>query len=186
MLIGVSMKDMNSDYLKDHMIINMKDFSNAIYEDISKLNLYTADDYYLFVKDEPGHIVEHDTYMTLRELIIYFGLHIMQGSFGANVWVKSLVANKRFYNGLFDEENQYKIFADVKSRTETTYIRDNGGIIIKVERPSHKKKGGLDLLKGDSRYDYTVTIDGPLENLVWIIRNIALDVIYHYNDIERR
>jgi hypothetical protein len=119
-----------------------------------------------------------DVYMTLREFILYFGIYVMQNAFGRNVWVKSLIANNKYYNGLFQDDcNRYKIFPDIKASSEITYIKDKGGVIVKVSRPGHKKVGGMDLLRGDSRYDYEVVIDGELESLSSQILKIANEII---------
>ena len=76
-----------------------------------------------------------------------------------------------------DDCKRFKIFPDIKASSEITYIKDKGGVIIKVSRPGHKKAGGMDLLRGDSRYDYEVVIDGKLEDLSPQILKVAIDII---------
>ena len=179
MLTGISLQDMNSDYSKDHILVNLKDFSRAEVGEIDDEHIWTAADYvglHRWIADEPA-VLKEDTWMTLRELILYFGIYIMQNAFGRNVWVKSLIANHTYYDSIFAKDNDYKIFNDIKAKSEITYIKDLGGVIIKVTRPGHRKNGGMDLLKGDNRFDYEVVIDGELETLKDTILDIAQKII---------
>jgi hypothetical protein len=87
----------------------------------------------------------------------------MQRFFGVNVWVKSLKNSAEFYNSIFDEDSSIKLFTDVKTPGEVTYIKNNSGIIIKVTRPGHKKNSkGLDKLSQDNRFDYEIIVNGEL------------------------
>lgn len=181
MLTGIDFADMNNDWAKDHTVINIKDFTVNQFEDPQAelgSDLVTAKEYFeklTFLSDpEP---IQQNVYMTLRELILYFGIYVMQNAFGRNVWVKSLVANQKFFDGLYgDDVKGYKIYADIKARLEISYIYDRGGVIVKVSRPSHKKTGGMDLLKGDSRHDYAIEITGELEDLERTIYDIAKSI----------
>ena len=107
---------------------------------------------------------------------IYFGHEIMQRYFGLNVWVKSLKNNDTRYPVSYNDTNYYQIFTDAKFPSEITYIKDNNGVVVKVNRPSHKKKGN-DRLKNDDRYDYEVNIGESLVDLANPIFDIALDII---------
>ena len=181
MLTGIQFSDMNNDWAKDHIVINIKDFTNGTFDDPKAEfgdRLVTAQEYFeQFTCSADPEPVQQDVYMTLRELILYFGIYIMQNAFGRNVWVKAMIANQRFFDGLYgDDEKGYKIYSDIKARSEISYIYDRGGVIVKVSRPDHKKPGGMDLLRGDSRYDYTVDITGELEDLEQTIYNIAKNI----------
>lgn len=179
MLTGIPFEDMNNDYKKDHTIINLRDFKVIEDGSISEHECWDAKGYFMHTttSTDPEPLTE-DVYMTLREFILYFGIYVMQNAFGRNVWVKSLVANNKYYNGLFQDDcKRFKIFPDIKASSEITYIKDKGGVIIKVSRPGHKKAGGMDLLRGDSRYDYEVVIDGKLEDLSPQILKVAIDII---------
>lgn len=178
MLTGIPMHEMNSDYYKDHIIINLKDFSKKVIDDPIEYNEYdliTADEYFKHViLTEDPQPIKNNVWMTLRELILYFGIYVMQNAFGLNVWIKSLQANKEYFNGLFhDDQSGYKIFCDIKARSEISYIKEHDGIIIKVSRPDHKKNGGMNLLKGDSRYDYEITNCDNLKSIANQIWEIA-------------
>ena len=175
MLTGIPIEVMNDDYSKDHLIFNFKDFSYKIEEDLSNIQTVTAEElFHLTTFSMQPEPIKSDIYITLRELILYFGIYIMQNAFGLNVWVKSLVANNKFYCGLFtDDSDGYKIFADIKARTEISYILDKGGVIVKVNRPHNKKYGGMDLLRGDSRYDYEININCEIEELSSQILEVA-------------
>ena len=182
MLTGIPYSDMWNDDKKDHLVINLKNFETIEVDNISSFpeKLWEAREYFITTTASTDpEVLKDDVYMTLRELILYFGIYVMQNAFGLNVWIKSLVANSAFFTGLFpDDKNGYKIFQDIKARSEISYIKDKGGVIIKVSRPGHKKTGGMDLLKGDSRFDYEVNISGELEGLRDQILTIAKSIIH--------
>lgn len=179
MLTGIPMSDMSSDYNKDHIIFNLKDFSHHLIEDVSQYNLISAREYFIEGSSSiDPEVIKEDVYMSLRELILYFGIYVMQNAFGLNVWIKSLTANKEYFSGLFpDDKSGYKIFRDIKARSEVSYIKDRGGIVIKVSRPSYKKNGGMNLLRGDSRYDYEIINEGDLKDLYQQIYDVATKII---------
>lgn len=180
MLTGISVEQMQDDYSKDHIVFNLRTFKQGnLGDEVCEDDLISAKEYFnqLQFGEEPK-VINKDIWMTLRELILYFGIYVMQNTFGLNVWVKSLIANSSYYNCLYqDDVNGYKIYPDIKARTEITYIKDHGGIIIKVSHPGHIKRGGMDLLKGDSRYDYEVINQDNLEDTADQIFDIAKKII---------
>lgn len=179
MLTGIPMSYMGSDFYKDNIIINLKTFQHRNVDESFHPDLTTAKEYFesISLTSEPKPLTK-DVYMTLREFIQYFGVYVMQNAFGLNVWVKSMIANQSYYDCLYqDDFNGYKIFFDVKARTEITYVKDKGGVIVKVSRPGHEKAGGMDLLKGDSRYDYEITNTEHLEDIADQILSIAKKII---------
>ena len=180
LLLGCPTDYMYDDYYKDHMVINLKDFSYKIYDEVpTTLVLHTHSEMYeLMPKDKFPTTITKNIYLSLREFIMYFGLEIMQRFFGANVWVKSLKSSSEFYNSLFDDPNSYKLFIDVKTPAEVTYIKNNGGKIIKVSRPGYKKNSkGLDKLSQDNRFDYEIVVNGDLYNTKQIILEISKQLI---------
>lgn len=177
MLLGCDSKYVYDDYCKDHMIINLKDFTWKFVDDLPEDYGIKAEELYqLFSSKKEPAVILKDTYVTLREFIMYFGHEIMQRYFGLNVWVKSLINNDVKYPVTYNDTNFYKIFADAKFPSEITYIKNNGGLVVKVNRPKYKKKG-KDMLKHDDRYDYEVNIGDSLYDLSEPIWDIAIDII---------
>ena len=70
---------------------------------------------------------------------MYFGREVMQRFFGLNVWVKTLRSCDDRYPYNFNDNLYYKIFTDLKYPSEATYIKEKQGVIVKVNRPGHKK-----------------------------------------------
>jgi hypothetical protein len=162
------------------MVINLKDFSYKIYDEIPQnLKLYTHEELYsVMPKDRAPITITKNIYINLRNFIMYFGLEIMQRFFGANVWVKSLKSSSEFYNSIFNEENSIKIFIDIKTPGEVTYIKNNNGIVIKVSRPQHKKPSkGIDKLSQDNRFDYEIIVDKELYDTKENILNISKRIL---------
>ena len=125
---------------------------------------------------------EEHIYLTLRELIAYYSKYVMQTFFGNDVWIKSLENNKweneRFYAA---SKTVYKIFVDCKFPSEISYIYNNNGIIVKVNRENNQKENTNFSceLKNDNRFDYEINLDGNLLNPKTIedIKSITLKII---------
>lgn len=179
LLIGCPHEYLYDDYYKDHIIINMKDFSYKEY-DSPPTDLPTHSELYeLMPKDKAPCTITKNIYISLREFILYFGLDIMQRYFGANVWVKSMKNSSEFYSSLFTEDDNYKIFTDVKTPAEVTYIKNKNGLIIKVSRPGYKKSAkGLDKLSQDSRFDYEIIVEDDLYDTKDIVLEISKYIVY--------
>jgi hypothetical protein len=90
----------------------------------------------------------------------------MQSFFGKNVWIKSLEVSRweseRFYTG--SGKTIYKIFTDCKFPTEISYIKNNSGIIVKINRDNNIKEGTniSKELENDDRFDFEINLDGNL------------------------
>lgn len=180
LLIGCPKDYLYDDYYKDHLVINMKDFSYKVYDNLPD-NLLTHNQLYeLIPKDKNPSTITKNIYISLRDFILYFGMEVMQRYFGMNIWVKSLKNSSPFYNSIFDDDISYRIFTDVKTPGEITYIRnDKKGIIIKVSRPGHKKiSKGLDRLGQDTRFDYEIVVGEELYDTKEQIIKIVKSIIY--------
>ena len=185
LMLGVTAEDLDNNDTKDNLIINLKDFSKTWRDELPEdLELMTAEQVYemRYTMSAPSAI-KFDAYMTLREFVLYFGKDVMQRYMGLNVWIKALSANSELFNNLFSEDTSYKIYCDIKTKSEVSYVKDKGGIIIKISRPNHKKAGRyVDDLRSDSRYDYTVTINGDLMSVKEDVWKIANEIIRNTHD----
>ena len=110
LLTGIPNEYIYNDHYKDHVVINIRDFSHTYYEEIpDTIQLLTRDELYkLMPKDSNPNTIMKNLYMTLREFILYFGIDVMQRFLGLNVWVKSLRQSEERLNSLFNEDNMYK------------------------------------------------------------------------------
>lgn len=166
------------EYFKDHVVVNMKDFSYQVIDELPSYVLDREELYNIMVATQPKPITKN-LYISLREFILYFGMDVMQRFFGANVWLKTLKNSSEFYESIFNEDNAYKVFIDVKMPSEVTYIKERNGIIVKVSRPgSQKKNVGMDKLGQDYRFDFEVFVNGDLYKTKDQIFNIAKTIVY--------
>lgn len=168
-LLGCNAKYLWDEFWKDHAVVDLQTFE---IEEVVELpeGLITADDLV------DGYGVGK---MSLRDFILYFGQTVMQKYFGQDVWVKSVSQYNKNNRDCSFFENDIRIYTDVKAPTELSYLIDQGAVIVNVERKGRKKKGGLDLLKDDTRWDYNVQIKGDdLMSVKDDIRKIAEDIYY--------
>lgn len=183
LLLGCPCEYMQEDKYKDSVVVNLRDLSCKFIESFSETpKLVTAQEFYKTMPydyDEFPVAITSNNYMTLREFIMYFGLEVMQRFFGRNVWVKSLKANSDMYDSFYELPGHvyYKLFIDLKTPAEATYIKQAEGIIVNVTRPSNKKgQSGLERLGRDNRIDYNIVVDGDLYSIKNEIINIAKDI----------
>ena len=195
-LIGIPSEWMWSDWKKDSVFINMKDFSSHECKDklevgafLKQPNVFDSADkfgeYMSLLSNGLGlksgsYIIKNDCYLSLRELIIYFGKEVMQQKFGIDVWVKSLKSNDLDRDSFFAaNKTMYKIFTDVKFPSEVSYIKDRKGFIIEVFRPSNVKEDTVlsYQLSDDRRVDFTIEIGDRLEDLRSQIESLTLKII---------
>lgn len=190
-ILGFPADWMYTDWCKDATIIDLKDFSfiraknrlelGEILHNIKK-SLYTADSLYKTMAVEDVTQTQEHTYITFRELIVYYSKYIIQKFFGKNVWVKSL-ENSKWENERFYAMNKtiYKIFVDCKFPTEISYIYNNEGKVIKVTRENNVKPDTdfSDQLDNDNRFDYEIKLDGDLlkPETIQTIKDITTKII---------
>lgn len=157
-LLGCDFKYLQEERWKDHAIVNLRTFT---LEEVDELPEGLMDPSLMmsycpsFLNDER---CKDECKMSLRDFILYFGINVMQKYFGQDVWVKSTAQNDKRNEEYF--EDGIRIYTDIKAPTELTYLIDRHAVIINVERRGYKKRGGLDLLKDDTRWDYNVQIKG--------------------------
>lgn len=181
LLTGIPNECLISDYYKDHILINLKDFSFNEYKEIPQdLKIYSHEKIYDAIpKDLPPAKIAEDVYVLLRDFIIYFGMDVMQRFFGVNVWVKSLEAGYKILPE--DCYNDYKIYFDVKTPAEVSYIKNKGGLIININRSLNKKESkDLNKLSKDIRIDYNIEIKGSLKDLKKSLIDICQDIYHKY------
>lgn len=180
-LLGCDYKYLWEEYWKDHAVVDLKTFN---IEEVNELpnDLMNPDDMKHYVPSCFNN-TDWDTpiKMSLRDFILYFGQTVMQKYFGQDVWVKSVSQNDKRNEEYF--EDGIRIYTDIKAPTELSYLIDKQAVIINVERRGYKKKGGLDLLKDDNRWDFNIQIKGnDLMSIKDDIFKIAKQIYYETNN----
>lgn len=172
-LLGCDHKYLWEEYWKDHAIVDLKTFDIEEVDELPTDGLLTPDDLKLYI---PSCFKEwsNPIKMSLRDFILYFGQTMMQKYFGQDVWVKSVAQNDTRNEEYF--EDGIRIYTDIKAPTELTYLINKQAVIINVERRGYKKKGGLDLLKDDTRWNFNIQIKG---NDLMSIKDDILKIAEH-------
>ena len=164
-LLSIDMDLLDSEFMKDNMYVNMKDF---------KLYKYDPSNTIMTNKELLEHATStkrwKDVYVTLRDFITYFSIDIMKTYFGNNVWLKTRIVNDDKYGS---PDDVFKLFSDTKTAEEIKYIKDKNGLIIRAVRPSNKKnnKGITDT--EDCTADFVIITEGELTEMFDSIFEIA-------------
>lgn len=119
-------------------------------------------------KEVPDYL-KTDKIHTYRELLQYIGTDVLRNTFGSNIFVNLMDKHlKESKNYLLSESAQYShiYFTDVRFNSEAEYIKNMGGIIIKLTRfndkPIEHESENIDLVKEDILIDNS---DGDLIKL---------------------
>lgn len=139
LLTGIPLTHLYSDYCKEHIAINLKDLSEVLIKDIDPALIISREKLFELRNTKKITQILTDLYIGLGDFILYFGYDVMQRFFGANFWIKSLKQNETKWDKNWNNDIVYKIYPDVKTECERDYIKDRGGLVIKVNRPTHKK-----------------------------------------------
>lgn len=164
MIFNIPIEDCYDDWKKDNMFINLKDYE---YTDQQPQKTVTATKYFELRNNEidceaSPHKIKNDIWMSLRELISYYGNYVMKYFFGANVWIKSMNKTEKMMEDFWTGDDiVWKIYSDVKFTSEVDFIKKHDGIIINLLRPNNDK-GNFDTstnLQYDKRVDYELVYD---------------------------
>lgn len=187
-LIGIPSYYMYNDWCKDSVFVDLQNFHFLQVKekiDIPPMlkEAYTARQLYdIILSDKNFFLIEKPIYIQLRELIIYYSKYVMQGFFGSNVWVKTLEKN-RWEQEKFYSANKviYKIYTDCKFSSEVSYIKNNNGIIIRVNRDENIKDDTefSNELHNDDRVDYHINWNLDLydNNFIEELKSLTLKIL---------
>lgn len=189
-ILGMDESWMFDEEKKNTILINLRTFEivdlNNPESSVIRNNwkVYTAKElfelrYNEIDSEQKPRVFRDGEYITLGEMILYFGKYMCQNFLGCNVWVKSLKANNRRWGEDLDLNHTYKIFVDCKFPQEISYIRDKGGVIVKVLRPGNIKEDSdiSNELDFDARYDFEVNVPEDLMAIKETIQELTLKII---------
>lgn len=179
LLTGIPIEHMYEDSCKENVAINLKDLSEVNVKDITNKDLLiTREKLFELRNTKKISQITSDLYITLGDFILYFGYDVMQRFFGANFWVKSLRKSEDKWQSNWNNEVIYKIYSDVKTECERDYIKDHGGVIIKVVRPDHKKSASPLSKDIDFKEDAVInSVEGGLYDLRNDIYRISMNIL---------
>jgi hypothetical protein len=143
---------------------------------------------------EPFEKFHFNELMSVREFLQKLGTEAMRDGFHENVWVNALFADYRIIPAKFEDlkegediltkEWEYPkwIITDMRFPNEMEAVIKNGGITIRVVRPSfmvdgkviakdlHPSETALD----DAKFDYEIINDGTIEDLIEKVKEILI------------
>lgn len=114
--------------------------------------------------------------MTVRQFLQELGTDGLRNGLHPNVWVNALMAD---YTGMYDidtDRTTYPnwIITDVRFPNEAQAIKDQGGIILRIDRPgvkptnNHPSEVSLD----DWEFDYKIMNGSDIVSLMFTVHNI--------------
>lgn len=100
-------------------------------------------------------------YLSIRQLMQYFGTEVMQTHFGRNIWINSTLRHG---------SKKGTIIADLRFKAEAEAIHELGGVIIYVSRPNytfgqHASEKEMSELLSNNKYDFIIDNNGTQEDL---------------------
>ena len=89
--------------------------------------------------------------MFLNDYVIYFGYYLCRNYLGKDVWVNV----ERISNKNFPPNDGYRIYPDIRSMSEYQYIKDMGGVLIRI----NQSKEANSVINDHSLFNVDVDID---------------------------
>jgi len=121
--------------------------------------------------------------MTVRELLQILGTDAMRNTLHPDTWVNALMCYYIPYSvkgSDYEECESNWIITDLRFPNEMQAVKANGGITIRVVRPSdkeipldlHPSETALD----DAKFDYEIVNDGTIEDLKEKVEGVILHI----------
>jgi dephospho-CoA kinase len=181
LLINIPRKDLEKQSVKDsflgeewnYYIVNLYGNSPKDYVD-HKTIICDENSIYKYLNNNDHQIIKKQ--MTVRECLQKLGTDAIRNNLHPNSWVNALISN---YN-----ENKFWIISDCRFLNEVKAIKNNGGIIIRVNRTNqistdrHISETELDNYK----FDYIINNETDnFEKLVNDVKEILIKKNYYNN-----
>lgn len=115
--------------------------------------------------------------MTLGEFIIYFADVVMKNHFGKEIWLNIAKASSHLI-----DDNNFKIFYDVKTSAEKNFIREKGVMIQLINEERQMGQGYRDIDSNDESSDLILDTSGDLRECSQKFLDIAQYIVQHNKD----
>lgn len=154
MITGIPFELLSSHDTKCSYIINIKTFeykpNDGKEEIISPEKLFRQRNKKLSLEYDDKQELP-DCWMFLNDYVIYFGYYLCRNYLGKDVWVNV----ERISNKNFPPNDGYRIYPDIRSMSEYQYIKDMGGVLIRI----NQSKEANSVINDYSLFNVDVDID---------------------------
>lgn len=152
-LLNIKLEHFYNRTFKESCIINVSTLQNS--RETEKLS---DSRFNKLVKQLDPSLTEAN--LSLRQLLQYFGTEIMQKYFGKRIWINSTLANR----------SKYTIISDLRFIEEYNAIKENGGLVIYINRPNyefgqHASEREMKELLENNKFDFIINNDSSVEDL---------------------
>ena len=120
--------------------------------------------------------------MTVREMLQIIGTDALRNNLHPDTWVNALMCYYIPYSVKGSDYEEYPnwIITDMRFPNEMQAVKANGGITIRVVRPSDKKVSSdlhpSETALDDAEFDYEIINDGTIEDLKEKVEGIILHI----------
>lgn len=167
-LLNVPVSKFNNRHFKEDCVVNIPTLNSTL-SDFTESNDKLSDSKFnRMVKSLDPELTQSN--LTIRQLMQYFGTEICRKFFGKDVWI----------NCTLKHCNVPTIISDCRFWNECLAIKEHGGIVIYVNRPSliassHQSEVEcIDMYNNDA-FDYVINNNGTLKDLFNKVKNLCND-----------
>lgn len=177
LITGIPIEPMTDDFCKNNLLVKLSTFELVDACDVDASNILSHEELFKLRDTQEITKMQEDVWVSLRDFIIYYGYDVIQRFFGVNFWVKSLKKCEHLWECNWDDRVRYRIYIDTKTECERDFIKEKGGILIKVQRPKHVRPNSPISTNIDYKEDFIIENSSSLNDLKDIIYNLANKII---------
>ena len=157
LLLKVNINNFNDRTFKEQYCIDFNSFT--LYNSSCTDKILPDNKFSKLAKDLSINI--KDNYLTIRQLMQYFGTEIMRKYFGDQLWCLSTLRSA---------EHSNIIVSDLRFKVEAEEVKKQHGILIYIDRPgtvvgNHASEREVFELRENGYFDYIVQNNGDLKDL---------------------
>lgn len=162
--------------LNDDYVLSLSRFDLTSFAEKLKgmASILCDTEYDKYENEEFKESIDELTNMSNRQVLQRIG-ETMRNIFGEDIWIKSLF-NK--FDSKF-EKGGHIIITDVRYKNEADYIKNKGGILIRINRNTRYNDNHISEIDLDDyeKFDYIVDNNGTINQLIDKIVDIYNDLL---------
>ena len=190
---GIPLELLHDSKKKDQTFINLKSFklSESPFENRDGSIAISDQEFYDIVSSDKNFynsiktqtVQKHKSllddgtlWMSIRNLMTYFGTYLCRGFIDPNIWVTRLLNHPDF-----EKEDKIIIVTDIRFINEHDALKSNGFTIIRIDNPSNEKNVGGIAEKHYDEFKPDYVFNNKPNNMLYTLRDFKETLLWLFD-----